>query len=289
MVRRKIRHCSNAHRPPAGELRAQGSSESPLLPFFDRILYPAGMTTVSTSADSPPVVAKREPSQGLHGRDSLWIQFKIFIKQASPLVLLANFLGLLAWRVWHGGYDAFDAVPIVGVLIYWPLQEWAAHRWILHLKPFKVFGLTIDPEFPRKHREHHMEPWNIKLTLLPTSTVLVLVPIHIFAWILIMGEMQHALTGMVAFAGMALIYEWVHYLTHTSYVPRTSYYRRLWRNHRLHHYKSEHYWYGFIIPWVDTVLGTEPDFNQVATSPTCRNLGVDEDNLSAARAHDASA
>ena len=88
---------------------------------------------------------------------------------------------------------------------------------------------------------------------------------------------------MVAFAGMAIAYEWVHYLTHTNYVPRGAYYRRLWRNHRLHHYKNEHHWFGFIVPWVDTAFGTDPALKDVETSPTCRNLGVDEDDLQKAR------
>jgi sterol desaturase/sphingolipid hydroxylase (fatty acid hydroxylase superfamily) len=42
---------------------------------------------------------------------------------------------------------------------------------------------------------------------------------------------------------LGLVYEWVHYLVHTDYRPRTAPYRAIWRHHRLHHYKNEHYWF----------------------------------------------
>ena len=55
---------------------------------------------------------------------------------------------------------------------------------------------------------------------------------------------------------MALAYEWTHYLTHTSYVPRGRYYARICRAHRLHHFKDEGFWYGFTLPFVDALLRT---------------------------------
>ena len=40
-----------------------------------------------------------------------------------------------------------------------------------------------------------------------------------------------------------MVYEWCHYLIHTDYKPKTAVYRAIWRNHRLHHFKNEHYWF----------------------------------------------
>ena len=86
-----------------------------------------------------------------------------------------------------------------------------------------------------------------------------------------------AATGLVFHLLLALHYEWVHFLVHTHVVPRTALYRRLWRNHRLHHFKNERYWHGFTAPIVDTLMGTNPDPKSVQTSPTCRDLdGRDE-------------
>ena len=43
----------------------------------------------------------------------------------------------------------------------------------------------------------------------------------------------------------------------------------------LHHFKSEHYWFGVTNPVGDLVLRTYPDQAGVPTSPTARTLGVE--------------
>ena len=61
-------------------------------------------------------------------------------------------------------------------------------------------------------------------------------------------------------------------------MPRLPYYRRIWKNHRLHHFKSEGHWFSFTVPYVDAWLGTEPAVDSVATSETARTVGVDDDS-----------
>jgi hypothetical protein len=71
---------------------------------------------------------------------------------------------------------------------------------------------------------------------------------------------------------LTLHYELIHFLIHTRVQPRTALYRTLWRNHRLHHFKSEHYWYGVTRIEGDWLLGTAPVAKDVTTSSTCRAL-----------------
>ena len=74
-------------------------------------------------------------------------------------------------------------------------------------------------------------------------------------------------------AAIGMVYEWTHYLVHTDYKAKHGLYRTIWRNHRLHHFKNEHYWYAVTSPGIaDRVLGTYPDPQTVPTSPTARNL-----------------
>ncbi len=69
------------------------------------------------------------------------------------------------------------------------------------------------------------------------------------------------------------VYEWTHYLIHSDYKPKTRVYRAIWRNHRQHHYKNEHYWFTVTSSGTaDRVLGTYPDPAARATSPTAKNL-----------------
>ena len=47
---------------------------------------------------------------------------------------------------------------------------------------------------------------------------------------------------------------------HSDYRPRSRWYRSVWRNHRLHHYKNEHYWFTVTTAGTaDRLFGTYPD------------------------------
>jgi hypothetical protein len=80
------------------------------------------------------------------------------------------------------------------------------------------------------------------------------------------------LSAVLAGYVMVGVYEWMHYLIHTAYRPRTRLYRAVWRNHRLHHFKNEHYWHGITNTFADRVLGTLPDHGDVPKSNTARTL-----------------
>ena len=73
---------------------------------------------------------------------------------------------------------------------------------------------------------------------------------------------------------LIFMYEWVHFLIHTAYVPTSGIYRTVWRNHRLHHFKNEHFWHGVTNNLSDRVLGTDPDQSEVRRSETARTLGA---------------
>jgi Fatty acid hydroxylase superfamily len=71
---------------------------------------------------------------------------------------------------------------------------------------------------------------------------------------------------------MIFLYEWVHFLIHTAYRPRSAAYKAIWKNHRLHHFKNEHFWHGVTNNLSDRVLGTNPDQREVRKSETARTL-----------------
>lgn len=198
----------------------------------------------------------------------------LFFRFPSPRLILLFFLGPAGARAWLGGYGWADAAIVAAIALYWPLQEWWMHKYILHLRPFRLFGRTFDPVFAQKHRLHHRTPWNIATTFLPGPVVVLAFVVSVTSWRLAMPTLELALTGIAAYSLAALVYEWVHFLTHTSYRPKTAYYARIRRGHRLHHFKNERYWYGFTVPLVDRALRTAPDHRTVETSDTCHTLGV---------------
>lgn len=198
-----------------------------------------------------------------------------FLDTASARILGGQLVVFAALRARAGRIGRGDAALAVGVAAWWPLQEWLAHRYVLHARPRTVAGRTVDLTVAQRHREHHADPWhNVGL---PLSFLVPAVPVHVAVWALLTRSRRLALTGMLAYGSAALIYEWTHFLTHTAYRPRRAWYRKLQRRHRLHHFKDEHQWLGFTVPYVDDLFGTAPDPSTVPTSPTVRTLGISED------------
>ena len=146
------------------------------------------------------------------------------------------------------------------------------HLAVLHIRPRTVMGIRIDPWFAKVHRWHHRHPDVLERVFLPTSLILVLTPIHWALWTLITPTWALTATGIWCFTLAALIYEWVHYLVHTPYRPRTRWFTRVRRNHLLHHFKNERYWYAFTVPLVDTCMRTDPEPSSVPQSESCRTL-----------------
>lgn len=196
-----------------------------------------------------------------------------FVGHPTPWLLGAALLAALTARIVVGDWRLSDAVlPFVVVAVF-PFFEWMIHVVLLHWRPRRIAGVVIDPLLARKHREHHVDPRIVKLIFIPLQSLFgALASALIVAFVLI-PRTGLGLTFLVVLFGIGLVYEWTHYLVHTDYKPRTALYRRVYRNHRLHHYKNENYWFGVTTPGTaDRVLGTYPDPASVPTSPTARNL-----------------
>jgi hypothetical protein len=198
-----------------------------------------------------------------------------FLRHVSPWILIVCFSIALGARIRVGNWSLWDLLPVAALLAYWPIQEWLIHVFILHFKPIRVGRFTIDFRIPRKHREHHRNPWDIPLVFIPLNGFLYIIPLSVVLAFWLTPTPALALTGITAAFGLTIHYEWVHFIVHTRYTPRSRYYQRLWRNHRLHHFKNEHYWYGVTRLQGDTMLRTAPVPASVPPSPTARTLGVD--------------
>jgi hypothetical protein len=198
--------------------------------------------------------------------------FPVFVRHGSPFILSVCLLLSLALRVSMGGWRMWDLVPALGVFLVWPIQEWLIHVHILHFKPVTLWGRKVDFRVPRKHREHHQQPWNYEILFIPMHSFTYSIPLLILLWTTIAPTAALAWTAITVHLALALHYEWVHFLIHTRVQPRSGFYQRLWRNHRLHHFKNEHYWYGVTRLAGDRILGTAPAAGEVPLSRTCRNL-----------------
>ena len=238
------------------------------------------------SAEPVPASYQRALTSRRSDLTTLGACWREFMRHSSPRAALAAIAFALCARVYVGGWSWRDAVPPLALFAAQPFVEWVIHKYLLHLPPFELFGRRIELYGSIQHRNHHKAPSNLDRVLLSGIEIAsFFVQIAIVIWLLTLGlasavgasVLPLTLTG-IAFAYAGLFrYEWSHFLIHTPYVPRTRWYRAIWRNHRLHHFKNEGYWMGVSSNFGDRVLGTNPDQRAVPKSPTARTLGLGSD------------
>ena len=200
-----------------------------------------------------------------------------FWRHPSPYLLLVGLAGSSGVRVLVGGGSWWELTIPAILLALLPFVEWTVHVGILHWKPRRIAGVPVDPLISRKHRQHHANPRDIPLVFIPWQVALQLMPMFVFVAWLVTPTWSAMFTALLSMYVLLSAYEWMHYLLHSDYRPRSHWYRMVWRNHRLHHYKSEHYWFAVTTAGTaDRLFGTYPDPSTVPTSPTVKLLHASE-------------
>ncbi len=199
--------------------------------------------------------------------------FREFLRHPSPWMITAALATAVSWRVLESDWRLSDLWAPVILVAAFPVLEWVIHVFILHWRPRKIAGLTVDSELARDHRRHHADPRNIPLVFIPWRTLVVVIAADFAIAIFVFPRLGQGLTFMATLAATGLVYEWSHYLIHSDYKPKNATYKAIWRNHRLHHYKNEHYWFTVTsTATADRLFGTYPDPTEVKPSSTAKNL-----------------
>lgn len=196
---------------------------------------------------------------------------RAFFSHGSPWLLVSVLAAALAALVASGGWRWAQLVVVAAVVGAQPFVEWLVHVYVLHARPRRLGPVTLDLYQARKHRAHHAAPRDLDILFIPLRGHLA-GALVVAALCLLLPDVATRLALVVAVTASSLLYEWVHFLIHTDYKPRTALYRRLYAGHRLHHYRNENYWFGVSRRLGDTVLGTNPGKQEVPLSPTCLTL-----------------
>ncbi|MGH7687880.1 MAG: sterol desaturase family protein [Candidatus Dormibacteria bacterium] len=203
---------------------------------------------------------------------------RVFAGYGSPRVMALIGAATLVARIAVGRWSYGDIAVAGGILVVEPFLEWLIHVYGLHAKPTTVFGRRLDPLYARRHRMHHRDPRNVPLIFVPLPVLFgfltALGAIAYFAF----PPLELKLTAYATMTTFLLGYEWTHFLIHSHHVPRSAIFRAIWRNHILHHYKNEQFWFGVTNPIADYALRTHPAKDAVPASPTARTLGVDDES-----------
>ncbi len=160
-----------------------------------------------------------------------------------------------SWRSrWRPGCCAPAPLALVAGALVFFVSEYTTHRFMLHAEPVRqpfVLGLQH-----RLHYDHHLRPSDLELLFLPLWFVLPVVVVFLalaFAITRNAGAAGSALLGAVL---ALLYYEWVHYVAHIPFVPRTRFGRWIKKYHLWHHFKNERLWFGVTNPALDLVVRT---------------------------------
>jgi len=196
-----------------------------------------------------------------------------FWRYPSPWCISLTLAAALTARIVVGDWQLTDVVLPALLVATFPVFEWVIHVGLLHWRPRSVGRFAVDPLLARKHREHHCDPRKIELIFIPCQSLLWVLPTAVAIALVAFPRIGLGLTYLTSLTALGLVYEWMHYLIHTDYKAKTSVYRSVWRNHRRHHFKNEHYWFTVTTSGTaDRLLGTFPDQSAVPTSPTATNL-----------------
>jgi hypothetical protein len=196
-----------------------------------------------------------------------------FLRHGSNAILILSAAAIAAAAA--SGRFQLSLLWLLAGGCFFYLSEYGTHRFLFHASPSRVpFILRLQR---RLHYDHHVEPNRLDLLFLPLWYVLpnflavALIARMLFGdWSIVMSLVLGAMLAL-------LHYEWVHYIAHIPYRPRTSMGRWMKKYHLWHHYKNEHFWFGVSNPTMDFINGTYRSPDKAARSTTVRVLHPEEE------------
>jgi hypothetical protein len=191
-----------------------------------------------------------------------------FLKHGSNVAIVAMSLLLAAAMGLHA--VAFVPVAIlIGALLFF-LTEYSTHRFLLHAPPLKnPFVLRMQH---RLHYDHHVEPERLDLLFLPPWFLFPALAIFVAVYFAIAHNVAVVAALVLGNLLGLLYYEWVHYVAHIPYRPRTPVGRWMKKYHLWHHFKNEHLWFGVTNPSMDFVWRTYVRVDEADRSGSTRIL-----------------
>ena len=179
------------------------------------------------------------------------------LSRTHILVPITIFVGFSAWMVYwvisKGLLGALDVtwVFLVGLLLF-TFIEYMVHRHVFHMIPNSSIKEKLQYAF---HGVHHDYPKDKTRLAMPPIMSVTVVAALFFLFRTMMGEYVFAflpgfLIGYSSYLG-------VHFIVH-AFQPPKNFFKTLWINHGIHHYKDDDRAFGVSSPLWDFVFRTLP-------------------------------
>jgi len=194
-----------------------------------------------------------------------------FFRHGSNTVLIIIALALCA--LFAARVLAFAPLSLIavalGALVFFG-SEYTTHRFMLHAPPQRnAFVLKLQH---RLHYDHHVRPDELDLLFLPVWFV---IPVASLTFGIFYAITRDLATSAAMLLGAVLglfYYEWVHYVAHIPFVPKTRFGRWIKKYHLWHHFKNERMWFGVTNPSMDFVGRSYARVDDVERSGSTRIL-----------------
>jgi sterol desaturase/sphingolipid hydroxylase (fatty acid hydroxylase superfamily) len=189
-------------------------------------------------------------------------QYLEYLTKTHPLVIWGLYLPFIIFLPFYASRQFEFTAFRIGILFFcglffWTLFEYLMHRFIFH-------WVSDNPRIQRisyvMHGNHHEFPRDKQRLFMPPVPSLIIAS---FLLVLMYAVMQKNV--LVFFPGFILgylIYGSMHYAIH-AWNPPFKWMKPIWRNHHLHHYKSEEKGFGVSSHFWDKVFRTEFDVKKI--------------------------
>ncbi|MCZ6694342.1 MAG: sterol desaturase family protein [Bacteroidetes bacterium] len=169
-----------------------------------------------------------------------------------PITILCIFAtGMVAWAVY---YNLLSSPTIISMffagMLTFSLVEYLVHRYLFHITPNSKAKEKLQYTI---HGVHHEFPKDVERLAMPPvlSAIISVVLLFLFVWA--MGD--YALAFLPGFLVGYCAYLGVHFIVH-AWSPPNNFFKKLWINHSIHHYKDNQIAFGVSSPLWDYVFGT---------------------------------
>lgn len=162
---------------------------------------------------------------------------------------LSVFLGWYAFTFTNMSTGTIAALFATGLLVF-TLFEYVLHRYLYHIHPTTERRAKLQYTL---HGVHHEYPKDKTRLAMPPVVAVFMAAGFFGLFFLMMGESAYAFFPgfLVGYSG----YLSVHFIVH-AYTPPKNFFKQLWVNHSVHHYKNPESNYGVSSPFWDYIFGS---------------------------------
>lgn len=179
---------------------------------------------------------------------------RVFLCSSGPAIaFIALSLSLGGLFVIGASGDTFLLLAIA--MISRSLGEWFGHKYILHSTRVRLLGVCIRNPVGEMHARHHATPDDIDgVHFGPMSVTGILILAYAVGSL---WGVEFSLGFIFLCSACLLLYEWAHLVSHTAYVPKSRYFRKIVARHRYHHYEDPKRCFTVSQPWADVLFKTD--------------------------------